>query len=80
MNYLRGRSAYSLITVFLQPLRLTPTPTPTPTPWSPGATFRNAPHVLAVLLRGWVDLGIWAAVLVAFAVHRRRSAGRAVGG
>lgn len=92
MNYLRGRSAYSLITVFLQPLRPTPTPTPTPTPWSPGATFRDATRVLAVLLRGLVDLGIWAAVLggpfavpaglVAFAVYRRRrrSAGRAAGG
>lgn len=85
MNFLRGRSAYSLITVILEPLSPTPTPTPTPTPiaWNPGETFREATGVLGVLLRALVDLSIWGLVLggpfvlpaaaIAFGVYRLRN-------
>ncbi|WP_322800428.1 DUF4349 domain-containing protein [Thermoflexus sp.] len=85
MNFLKGRSAYSLITAILEPLRPTPTPTPTPTPivWNPGETFREATGVLGILLRGLVDISIWMLVLggpfvlpagaIAFAVDRLRN-------
>jgi len=85
MNFLKGRSAYSLITVILEPLRPTPTPTPTPTPiiWDPGETFREATGVLGLLLRALVDLSIWMLVLggpfilpagaIAFVVYRLRN-------
>lgn len=61
MNFLKGRSAYSLITIILEPLR--PTPTPTPIVWDPGETFREATGVLGTLLRTLVDLSIWVLVL-----------------
>lgn len=85
MNFLKGRSAYSLITVILEPPRPTPTPTPTPTPiiWDPGETFREATGVLGLLLRALVDLSIWMLVLggpfilpagaIAFVVYRLRN-------
>lgn len=85
MNFLKGRSAYSLITVILEPLRPTPTPTPTPAPvvWDPGETFREATDVLGILLRALVDISIWILVLggpfmlpagvIAFAVYRLRN-------
>lgn len=85
MNFLQGRSAYSLITVTLEPMRPTPTPTPTPTPvaWDPGRTFRDATDVLGVLLRTLADLAIWGLVLggpfilpasvIAFGIYRFRN-------
>uniref|UniRef100_UPI002ADE7980 DUF4349 domain-containing protein n=1 Tax=Thermoflexus sp. TaxID=1969742 RepID=UPI002ADE7980 len=85
MNFLKGRSTYSLITVILEPLRPTPTPTPTPTPvvWDPGETFREATGVLGILLRALVDISIWMLVLggplmlpagaIAFVVYRLRN-------
>ncbi|WP_376789183.1 DUF4349 domain-containing protein [Thermoflexus sp.] len=83
MNFLKGRSAYSLITVILEPLRPTPTPTPTPLVWNPGETFREATGVLGILLRGLVDISIWMLVrggpfvlpagAIAFAVYRLRN-------
>ncbi len=85
MNFLKGRSAYSLITVTLEPMRPTPTPTPTPTPivWDPGQTFRDATDVLGIVLRTLADLAIWMLVLggpfmlpagaFAFGVYRLRN-------
>jgi hypothetical protein len=85
MNFLKGRSAYSLITVTLEPMRPTPTPTPTPTPvvWNPGQTFREATEVLGIIMRALVDLSIWVlvlggpfvlpAALLTFAVYRLRN-------
>lgn len=85
MNFLKGRSAYSLITVTLEPMRPTPTPTPTPTPivWDPGRTFRDATDVLGLLMRALADLAIWMLVLggpfvlpasaLAFGVYRLRN-------
>jgi len=72
MNYLSGRSAYSTITVNLEPElseltptpTATPTPTPTPEPWEAGRTFRAASSTLAELYRGIADLAIWLVVVV----------------
>ncbi|MGD8397958.1 MAG: DUF4349 domain-containing protein [Anaerolineae bacterium] len=72
MNYLRDRAAYSTITVQLVPERPTPTPTPTATPtptptpvaWRPGETFTAATDVLTTMLKGLVDLGIWALIIL----------------
>ena len=72
MNYLSGRSAYSTITVNLEPElseltptpTATPTPTPTPEPWEAGKTFRAATSTLAELYQGIADLAIWLLVVV----------------
>jgi len=67
MNYLSGRSAFSTITLTLQPQlpTLTPTPTPTPTPtatptvWNPGATVQNAQKTVTNAYQGIVEMLIW---------------------
>ncbi len=64
MNYLSGRSAYSTITVNLEPnlpvLTPTPTPTlrptPTPTVWNPGTTFDGAKQTVTVAYQGIIEL------------------------
>jgi hypothetical protein len=76
MNYLRDRSAYSTLTINLEPQRPTPTPTPTPTAtpipptptpdvWRPDRTFNDASGVLTGLLRVIGDVVIWFCVVVA---------------
>lgn len=79
MNYLRNRSAYSTLTVRLEPLRptatptftptLTPTETPTPTTtpvaWRPLRTARAAGRALGDILRVLGDITIWAVTLIA---------------
>ena len=72
MSYLSGRSAYSTITVNLEPelSELTPTPTPTqtptptPEPWEAGKTFRAATKTLADLYQGIADMTIWLVIVV----------------
>jgi hypothetical protein len=67
MRYLKGRSAFSTVTVNLTPERPEPTPTPTPTPapaWSPGATFGQASTVMAGILQASVDVIIWLVVVL----------------
>ncbi len=61
MNFLKGRSAYSLITVTLEPLR--PTPAPDPVVWDPRQTFQEATEALGMIMRALVDLSIWVLVL-----------------
>ncbi|MCS7252137.1 MAG: DUF4349 domain-containing protein [Thermoflexus sp.] len=85
MNFLKGRAAYSLITVILEPQRPTPTPASTPTPvmWDPRETFREATGVLGILLQALVDISIWMLVLggpfmlpagaITFVVYRLRN-------
>ena len=74
MNYLSNRSAFSTITVNLEPelppIRPTPglTPTPTPiaalAPWDPGKTTRQATNMLISVYRLIVDFFIWIFVVV----------------
>ena len=71
MQYLKDRSAFSTLTINLEPQRPTPTPTPTATPvgWRPEQTFNQAAGTLTGLLRSLGDLLIWLGVVVApFAV------------
>jgi hypothetical protein len=74
MNYLSDRSAFSTITVSLEPelpeITLTPTPTPTPAavqplgPWYPDRTLQRAGNALVVVYRGLVELLIWVGVVL----------------
>ncbi|GAB4444521.1 MAG: DUF4349 domain-containing protein [Anaerolineales bacterium] len=71
MNYLADRSAYSTITVNLEPELpvLTPTPTPTltptatPRPWKPGETFNEARNTVVIAYQGIISLLIWLVVV-----------------
>jgi len=72
MNYLNDRSAYSTITLNLEPefpvLTPTPTPTPvataTPIPWNPGAEFGKAKGTVTVLYQGIANFLIWLGVVI----------------
>jgi hypothetical protein len=69
MNYLSNRSAFSTITVNIEPdlppIVATPTPTPTPAPiqplgpWDPGRTTQQASRTLISAYRVFIDLAIW---------------------
>ena len=69
MNYLSNRSAFSTITINLEPdlpkIVETPTPTATPTPlpalrpWDPGKTTQQATNTLISAYRLIVDFLIW---------------------
>ncbi len=69
MNYLSNRSAFSTITINLEPdlpkIELTPTPTATPTPtvalapWDPGQTTQQATDTLVSAYRVVIDMLIW---------------------
>jgi Domain of unknown function (DUF4349) len=72
MNYLNDRSAYSTITLNLEPELpvLTPTPTPTafptatPIPWNPGQTFGNAKSTVTTVYQGIGDFLIWLGIVI----------------
>lgn len=72
MNYLSDRSAYSTITINLEPefpvLTPTPTSTPRPTatpiPWNPGETFTDAKNTVTVLYQGIANFLIWLGVVI----------------
>lgn len=72
MNYLNDRSAYSTITLNLEPEFpvLTPTPTPTvlptatPVPWNPGQTFGEAKNIITVIYQGIGNFLIWLVVVI----------------
>ena len=72
MNYLNDRSAFSTITVNLEPefpiLTPTPTATPRPTatpiPWNPGETFGEAKNTVTVLYQGIANFLIWLGVVI----------------
>ena len=61
MNYLEDRSAYSTITINLEPElpELEPVVTPTPNPWNPGETFNNAKETVTFAYQGIVNFLIW---------------------
>ena len=66
MNYLNDRSAYSTITVNLEPEHpaLTPVPTMTPVPWNPGETFGAAKSTVTTLYQGVGNFMIWLLVVI----------------
>lgn len=72
MNYLGDRSAYSTISITLEPDVASPTPTltptatatPTPQPWNPGQTLSQAKKTVTYFYRGFADLGIWLGVAI----------------
>jgi hypothetical protein len=74
MNYFSNRSAFSTITIDLEPdlppVVMTPTPTPTPTPiqplspWDPGKTTQNATNALVSIYRVIIDFLIWIFVVL----------------
>ena len=67
MNYLKDRSAYSTITVNIEPVLheiIAPTPTatappPTPEPWNPGDIFESSKETVTVAYQGIFELTIW---------------------
>lgn len=70
MNFLSNRSAYSTITVNIEPdipplptptitPTATPIPTATPKPWKPGETVERAGSAVTSIYQGLVELGIW---------------------
>ena len=66
MNYLEDRSAFSTITVNIEPElpEIEPTPTPEPEPWSPGETVENAKNTIIEAYQGIIDLLIWVFIVV----------------
>jgi hypothetical protein len=62
------RSAYSTITINLEPelpdLTSTPQPTATPIPWNPGQTFGEAKSTVTVLYQAIGNFLIWLFVVV----------------
>jgi len=71
MNYLSNRSAFSTITVNLEPdlPKIEPTPTPTATPkelgaWNPGETTKEATNTLVSAYRVIVEFLIWLFVVI----------------
>ena len=67
LAFLKDRSAYSTMTINLQPQPPPPTPTPTATPaaWQPEKTFGAATGALNDVLRGVGDIAIWLIAFVA---------------
>ena len=72
MNYLKDRSAYSTITVNIEPELheiIIPTPTatappPTPEPWNPSGVFESSKKTLTVTYQSIFELTIWLLVVV----------------
>jgi hypothetical protein len=67
MNYLFDRSAFSTITVQIDPELPEPTPTPTPTPappWSPGPTIRQAGQTLTSTGQVLIELALWFIIVI----------------
>ena len=78
MNFISDRSAFSTITVNLEPEfpiltatptatiapTLTPQPTYTSTPWKPGETFNDASRTVTNTYQGLIEFLIWIVVVV----------------
>ncbi len=72
MNFLSDRSAYSTITINLEPKLpdITPSPTPSPTPtatpvpWNPGKTLDSAKGTVVNIYQGIIEMLIWLAIVV----------------
>ena len=72
INFLSNRSAFSTITINLEPdiPPLTPTPTPTllptatPQVWNPGNTLHQATGTVTNIYQGFVEIAIWLVVVL----------------
>ncbi len=72
MNYLNDRSAFSTITINLEPVlpvltpvpTSTPIPTATPIPWKPADTFNDAKGTVTVVYQGIANFLIWLGVVI----------------
>ncbi|KXK13528.1 MAG: hypothetical protein UZ14_CFX002001607 [Chloroflexi bacterium OLB14] len=71
INYLQDRSAYSTITVNIEPKlpeyvapTPTPMPTPEPEPWKPGETFENAKKTVVGAYQNIIEFLIWLFVVI----------------
>ncbi len=71
INYLQDRSAYSTITVNIEPelpeyVAPTPTPMPTPEPeqWKPGETFEHAKKTVVGAYQNIIEFLIWLFVVI----------------
>lgn len=72
MNYLSDRSAFSTITVTLEPKlpEITPTPTatltptPTPKPWDPGETIERSRQTLVKSYQGLAEFFLWLGIVL----------------
>jgi hypothetical protein len=72
MNFLSNRSAYSTITINLEPdiPAITPTATPTaiptatPEPWNPGKTVTHAADTVTNIYQGLIELAIWLLIVI----------------
>ncbi|MBN1304549.1 MAG: DUF4349 domain-containing protein [Anaerolineales bacterium] len=72
MNFLSDRSAYSTITVLIEPelpdpvipATPTPTPTPLPPPWEPEKTLKQASKTVTSAYQGIFEMAIWFFIVV----------------
>lgn len=69
INYLSNRSAYSTITLTLEPeippATATPTPTPVPTQgWNPGDTVKDAQNSVVFIYQRLIELFIWIIIVI----------------
>lgn len=66
MNYLNDRSAFSTITITLEPElpELEPVAPPVPQVWSPGLVLKDAVKVLTVAYQGIAEFAIWLGVVL----------------
>ena len=66
MNYLNDRSAFSTITITLEPElpELEPVVPPAPQAWSPGVVLKDAVKVLTVAYQGIAEFVIWLGVVI----------------
>ncbi len=71
MNYLTNRSAFSTVTVTLEPqlpeitptATPTPAPSPTPTPWNPDETIQRSRETLTRTYQGLAEFFIWLGIV-----------------
>ena len=72
INYLADRSAYSTISITIEPElpEIMPSPTPTleptatPVPWEASKTYTQATRVLSSTYKGLADLAIWLGIVI----------------
>lgn len=66
MNYLSDRSAFSTITINMEPKlpEFTPTPTPTPAPWSLQGTVDDATGTLTTAYQGLMEVMVWVVLVI----------------
>jgi len=64
MNYLNDRSAFSTVTITLEPELPELEPAPKPQGWNPGMVFEDAIKVLTTAYQGIAEFAIWLGVVI----------------